>query len=102
MFDLHDWIWSSLHIRPVSHAHDGRDRMGSRDVCFGDGDPKFVVGSNFCDIGFDLDNDNNRLIALSASDNLMKGAAGSAVQNMNVMSGFDEKQGIMYSPLTPV
>jgi len=65
-------------------------------------DPKFVVGSNFCDIGFELDEDNNRLIALSASDNLMKGAAGSAVQNMNIMSGFDEKQGIMYSPLTPV
>jgi len=65
-------------------------------------DPKFVVGSNFCDIGFELDEDNNRLIALSASDNLMRGAAGSAVQNMNIMSGFDEKQGIMYSPLTPV
>lgn len=65
-------------------------------------DPKFVVGSNFCDIGFDLDPDNNRLIALSASDNLMKGAAGSAIQNMNVMSGFDEMEGIMYSPLTPV
>ena len=65
-------------------------------------DPKFVVGSNFCDIGFDLDSDNNRLIALSASDNLMKGAAGSAIQNMNVMSGFDEFEGIMYSPLTPV
>ena len=65
-------------------------------------DPKFLVGSNFCDIGFDLDRDNNRLIALSASDNLMKGAAGSAIQNMNVMSGFDEFEGIMYSPLTPV
>ena len=65
-------------------------------------DPKFVVGSNFCDIGFDLDEDNNRLIALSASDNLMKGAAGSAIQNMNVMAGFKEMQGIMYSPLTPV
>ena len=65
-------------------------------------DPKFVVGSNFCDIGFELDPDNNRLIALSASDNLMKGAAGSAIQNMNVMSGFDEVEGIMYSPLTPV
>jgi N-acetyl-gamma-glutamyl-phosphate/LysW-gamma-L-alpha-aminoadipyl-6-phosphate reductase len=49
-----------------------------------------------------LDQDNNRLIALSASDNLMKGAAGSAIQNMNVMSGFDEMEGIMYSPLTPV
>ena len=65
-------------------------------------EPKFVVGSNFCDIGFELDDYNNRLIALSASDNLMKGAAGSAIQNMNVMSGFDETQGIMYSPLTPV
>jgi N-acetyl-gamma-glutamyl-phosphate/LysW-gamma-L-alpha-aminoadipyl-6-phosphate reductase len=65
-------------------------------------DPKFLVGSNFCDIGFDLDRDNNRLVALSASDNLMKGAAGSAIQNMNVMAGFDEFEGIMYSPLTPV
>ena len=43
LFDLHDWIWGSVHIRSVSHAHDGRDRMGSRDVCFGDSDPKFVV-----------------------------------------------------------
>jgi LysW-gamma-L-alpha-aminoadipyl-6-phosphate/LysW-L-glutamyl-5-phosphate reductase len=65
-------------------------------------DPKFVVGSNFCDIGFDIDEDNHRLIALSASDNLMKGAAGSAIQNMNVMSGFDEMEGLKYTPLTPV
>ena len=65
-------------------------------------DPKFVVGSNFCDIGFDIDEDNNRLISLSASDNLMKGAAGSAVQNMNVMAGFDEDAGLGYTPLTPV
>lgn len=65
-------------------------------------DPKFLVGSNFCDIGFDLDADNNRLIALSASDNLMKGAAGSAIQNMNVMCGFDEMDGLKYTPLTPV
>lgn len=65
-------------------------------------DPKFLVGSNFCDIGFDFDDDNNRLIALSASDNLMKGAAGSAVQNLNVMCGFDEMDGLRYTPLTPV
>ena len=65
-------------------------------------DPKFVVGSNFCDIGFDIDEDNGRLIALSASDNLMKGAAGSAVQNMNVMFGNDEAEGLLYTPLTPV
>lgn len=65
-------------------------------------DPKFVVGSNFCDIGFDLDPANNRLVALSASDNLMKGAAGSAIQNMNVMLGADESEGLLYTPLTPV
>lgn len=65
-------------------------------------DPKFLVGSNFCDIGFDIDDDNDRLIALSASDNLMKGAAGSAVQNLNVMCGFDEMEGLRYTPLTPV
>ena len=65
-------------------------------------DPKFVVGSNFCDIGFDIDYDNKRCIALSASDNLMKGAAGSAIQNMNIMSNFNESDGISYSPLTPV
>ncbi len=65
-------------------------------------DPKFVVGSNFCDLGFDIDDDNNRIIALSASDNLLKGAAGSAIQNMNLMSQYDEKDGLNYTPLTPV
>lgn len=65
-------------------------------------DPKFVVGSNFCDIGFDIDEKNSRLVALSASDNLMKGAAGSAVQCMNVMHGFDETDGLRYTPVNPV
>src|SRR5919112_3809637 len=65
-------------------------------------DPKFVVGSNFCDVGFDVDEDNNRVVSLSASDNLMKGAAGSAIQNMNVMFGYDEMTGLKYTPLTPV
>lgn len=65
-------------------------------------DPKFVVGSNFCDIGFEIDPKNNRLVVLSASDNLMKGAAGSAIQNMNLMFGRDETEGLYYTPLTPV
>ena len=65
-------------------------------------DPKFVVGSNFCDVGFDIDEYNQRVVALSASDNLMKGAAGSAIQNMNVMFGYDENEGLKYTPLTPV
>jgi len=65
-------------------------------------DPKFVVGSNFCDVGFDIDEDTSRIVALSASDNLMKGAAGSAIQNMNIMCGYDETDGLKYTPLTPV
>ena len=65
-------------------------------------DPKFLIGSNFCDIGFDIDEDNQRVVSLSASDNLMKGAAGSAIQNMNVLYGFDETEGLKYTPLTPV
>jgi [amino group carrier protein]-6-phospho-L-2-aminoadipate/5-phospho-L-glutamate reductase len=65
-------------------------------------DPKFLIGSNFCDIGFDIDDDNKRIVALSASDNLMKGAAGSAIQNMNVMFGFDEEDGLKFTPITPV
>ena len=65
-------------------------------------DPKFVVGSNFCDVGFDIDEYNQRIVALSASDNLMKGAAGSAIQVMNVMSGYEETEGLKFTPLTPV
>jgi LysW-gamma-L-alpha-aminoadipyl-6-phosphate/LysW-L-glutamyl-5-phosphate reductase len=65
-------------------------------------DPKFVIASNFCDVGFDLDEENNRIVAMSASDDLMKGAAGSAVQNLNVMAGFDEMTGLRYTPVTPV
>jgi N-acetyl-gamma-glutamyl-phosphate/LysW-gamma-L-alpha-aminoadipyl-6-phosphate reductase len=65
-------------------------------------DPKFVVGSNFCDVGFDIDDYNQRIVALSASDNLMKGAAGSAIQVMNVMSGYEETEGLRFTPLTPV
>jgi N-acetyl-gamma-glutamyl-phosphate/LysW-gamma-L-alpha-aminoadipyl-6-phosphate reductase len=65
-------------------------------------DPKFVVGSNFCDVGFDIDENTDRIVALSASDNLMKGAAGSAIQNMNLMCKYDETDGLKYTPLTPV
>lgn len=65
-------------------------------------DPKFVVGSNFCDIGFEIDNHSGRLILLSASDNLMKGAAGSAVQCMNIMFGLEETAGLRVPAIHPV
>jgi len=51
--------------------------------------------TNYVDIGFRVDAENNQLILLSAIDNLMKGAAGQAVQNMNLMFGFDETEGLI-------
>jgi len=63
--------------------------------------PKTVVGSNFCDIGFVLDPHAHRLIMFSAIDNLVKGGAGNAVQNMNLMFGLDEKTGLEIPSLHP-
>jgi N-acetyl-gamma-glutamyl-phosphate/LysW-gamma-L-alpha-aminoadipyl-6-phosphate reductase len=57
-------------------------------------DPKVVVGTNFCDIGFMLDNHVERLVVLSAIDNIVKGAAGQAVQCFNILHGIDEKMGL--------
>jgi N-acetyl-gamma-glutamyl-phosphate/LysW-gamma-L-alpha-aminoadipyl-6-phosphate reductase len=65
-------------------------------------DPKLVIGSNFCDVGFEIEERTGRLVALSATDNLIKGAAGNAIQSMNLMLGFDEKTGIAMAPLHPV
>jgi len=57
-----------------------------------------VRGTNYCDMGFKLDERNNRLILISAIDNLIKGAAGQAVQSMNIMLGLDETAGLMMVP----
>jgi [amino group carrier protein]-6-phospho-L-2-aminoadipate/5-phospho-L-glutamate reductase len=65
-------------------------------------DPKLVIGSNFCDIGFEIEARTRRVVALSATDNLIKGAAGNAIQSMNLMFGIDEKTGIAMAPLHPV
>ncbi len=60
-----------------------------------------VWGSNYCDIGFKVDQRNNRLIIISAIDNLVKGASGQAVQNMNLMLGWEESLGLEVIPLYP-
>ena len=62
---------------------------------------KWVKGSNFVDIGFTIDERTNRVIVIGALDNLFKGAAGQAVQNMNILFGLDEKTGIDYIPVFP-
>ncbi|MEJ2282520.1 MAG: N-acetyl-gamma-glutamyl-phosphate reductase [Desulfobacterales bacterium] len=63
-------------------------------------EPKILVGSNYCDIGFELSGD--RLVVISAIDNLMKGAAGQAVHAMNVMCGFEETRGLEFFGLHPI
>ena len=65
-------------------------------------EPKLLAGSNYCDIGFERDPHSNRLVVISAIDNLMKGAAGQAVQAFNIARGFDETTGLEFPGLHPV
>lgn len=58
---------------------------------------KSVSYSNYCDIGMYVDKPNNRIVVVTAIDNLMKGAAGQVIQDMNIMYGFDERMGLLYS-----
>jgi len=62
---------------------------------------KFVRGSNYCDIAWHIDERTNRVIVLSAIDNLVKGAAGQAVQNLNIAAGFDENTALDVIPMYP-
>ena len=62
---------------------------------------KYVSTSNYCDINIVVDERAGRVIVLSAIDNLVKGAAGQAVQNMNIMFGLDQKMGLDRIPLYP-
>ncbi len=65
-------------------------------------EPKILAGSNFADVGFALDEETGRIVAICAIDNLMKGAAGSAVQAMNLMCGWEETTGLEFVGLHPV
>ncbi|PKM79277.1 MAG: N-acetyl-gamma-glutamyl-phosphate reductase [Firmicutes bacterium HGW-Firmicutes-13] len=62
---------------------------------------KYVYGTNFCDIGFKVDRRTGRVIIISTIDNLVKGAAGQAVQNMNILFGWPEKTGLMHPVVYP-
>ena len=65
-------------------------------------EPRIVAGTNFCDVGFELDeNDPQHLIVIAALDNLGKGAAGSAVQCLNLMHDFDETTGLTFPGIYP-
>ncbi len=62
---------------------------------------KEVLGSNYCDIGIHVDQRTNRLTIISVIDNLVKGAAGQAIQNANLMFGWDERSGLNQLPMYP-
>ena len=65
-------------------------------------EPKILMGTNFCDVGFALDAHTDRVVAIAALDNLMKGAAGTAVQCMNLVAGYPETMGLDFLGLHPV
>ncbi|HPW16824.1 MAG TPA: N-acetyl-gamma-glutamyl-phosphate reductase [Candidatus Aminicenantes bacterium] len=65
-------------------------------------EPKLLQGTNYCDIGFALEDGGGRLVVLAALDNLVKGAAGNAVQCFNLRAGFPETTGLAFAGLHPV
>ncbi len=60
---------------------------------------RYVKGSNYADVGFRVDERTHRLIMMGAIDNVVKGAAGQAVQNMNLMFGLPEEEGLLAVPM---
>lgn len=64
-------------------------------------EPRIVAGTNYCDIGFELDDNGRHLVVVAAIDNLGKGAAGSAVQSMNLMLNIDECAGLTFPGIYP-
>jgi len=65
-------------------------------------EPKILSGSNYCDVAFEADPHANRVVTLGALDNLMKGAAGQAVQAMNIRFGFEETAALSFAGLHPI
>ena len=65
-------------------------------------EPKILAGTNYADLGFELDESNEHIVSICAIDNLMKGASGSAVQCMNLMMGWDETMGLEFMGLHPI
>ena len=65
-------------------------------------EPKILAGTNYADLGFELDESNGHIVAMCAIDNLMKGASGSAVQCMNLMMGWEETTGLEFIGLHPI
>jgi len=65
-------------------------------------EPKIVAGTNYADLGFELDESNGHVVSMCAIDNLMKGASGTAVQCLNLMMGWEETLGLEFAGLHPI
>ena len=88
-------------IREIYETYYGKEpfiRILDDGVC---SETKWVEGSNYADIGFQIDPRTNRIILMGAIDNLVKGAAGQAVQNMNLLFGYKEQEGLELIPMFP-
>ena len=88
-------------VKAVYDKYYGREkfvRVLEKDVC---PETKWVEGSNYVDVNFKIDERTGRIVMMGALDNLVKGAAGQAVQNMNLLFGFDEAEGLNMVPMFP-
>ena len=88
-------------IKAVYDKYYGKEkfvRVLDKGVC---PETKWVEGSNYVDIGFKIDERTGRIVMMGALDNLVKGAVGQAVQNMNLLFGFDEAEGLCLVPMFP-
>ena len=92
---------TSEQVRAVYDKYYGNEkfiRVLKEDVC---PETKWVEGSNYTDINFKIDGRTGRIVLMGALDNLVKGAAGQAVQNMNLLFGEKESEGLEFVPLFP-
>jgi N-acetyl-gamma-glutamyl-phosphate/LysW-gamma-L-alpha-aminoadipyl-6-phosphate reductase len=93
-------------IRKIYRIHYGKEPfiriIKERQGIYRYPEPKLLQGTNYCDIGFEFDEESNRLVVVGAIDNLGKGTAGQVVQAMNLMFGFQEKTALEFPGLHPV
>lgn len=103
-------ILSTIYVQPKSNIEEAPLKQLFKDfyqdkpfvrLCENPPAIKDVRGSNFCNIFVDYDTETNNIILISVIDNLVKGAAGQAVQNMNIMFDFDEKTALQQVPMHP-
>ena len=92
--------WKRKFFRPTAWC---ATRQEDNDVLEKDVVPqtRWVEGSNFADVNFKIDTRTNRVVMMGAIDNMVKGAAGQAIQNMNLMFGLPENTGLKQIPIFP-